>query len=119
MVNTAASRRLTKEYINIQKSPPAFLFARPLENNILEWYERKGPSASQWNLPDMNDITFYLSPKRNCSQPFFFLSSATCHIIRTAFFCVMPIGITFSKVLPRLLTTEANIMVMFIAVMSR
>lgn len=39
MVNNAASRRLTKEYINIQKSPPAYLFARPLENNILEWYE--------------------------------------------------------------------------------
>ncbi|KAF9420883.1 Ubiquitin-conjugating enzyme E2 6 [Podila epigama] len=44
MANNAALRRLTKEYINIQKSPPAYLFARPLEKNILEWhYVLKGP----------------------------------------------------------------------------
>ncbi|KAI9232323.1 MAG: ubiquitin-conjugating enzyme/RWD-like protein [Podila humilis] len=50
MVNNAASRRLTKEYINIQKSPPAYLFARPLENNILEWhYILKGPPETPYH----------------------------------------------------------------------
>jgi ubiquitin-protein ligase len=91
MVNTAASRRLTKEYINIQKSPPAYLFARPLENNILEWYERLESFRSQSNrLPDMNDIPFLLPPKEIAHNPFFSLlplvtSSAlrlSCHANR-------------------------------------
>ncbi|KAF9930576.1 Ubiquitin-conjugating enzyme E2 6 [Mortierella antarctica] len=44
MSTSAAYKRLTKEYINIQKSPPAYLFARPIEANILEWhYVLKGP----------------------------------------------------------------------------
>ncbi|KAG0232088.1 Ubiquitin-conjugating enzyme E2 6 [Actinomortierella wolfii] len=44
MATRGAYKRLTKEYINIQKSPPAYLFARPLESNILEWhYVLKGP----------------------------------------------------------------------------
>ncbi|KAF9184543.1 hypothetical protein BGZ51_003305 [Haplosporangium sp. Z 767] len=44
MATKGAYKRLTKEYINIQKSPPAYLFARPLERNILEWhYVLKGP----------------------------------------------------------------------------
>ncbi|KAF9973406.1 Ubiquitin-conjugating enzyme E2 6 [Actinomortierella ambigua] len=44
MATKGAYKRLTKEYINIQKSPPAYLYARPLESNILEWhYILKGP----------------------------------------------------------------------------
>jgi len=44
MATKGAYKRLTKEYINIQKSPPAYLYARPLESNILEWhYVLKGP----------------------------------------------------------------------------
>ncbi|KAF9435717.1 Ubiquitin-conjugating enzyme E2 6 [Entomortierella beljakovae] len=46
---TGAYKRLTKEYINIQKSPPAYLFARPLESNILEWhYVLKGPPETPY-----------------------------------------------------------------------
>lgn len=33
-----AYRRLTREYMNIMKSPPPFIIAKPLESNILEWY---------------------------------------------------------------------------------
>ncbi|RUS30515.1 ubiquitin-conjugating enzyme/RWD-like protein [Jimgerdemannia flammicorona] len=44
MAMKGASRRLTKEYMAIQKSPPPFITARPLETNILEWhYVIRGP----------------------------------------------------------------------------
>ncbi|KAF9135172.1 Ubiquitin-conjugating enzyme E2 6 [Mortierella sp. 14UC] len=49
MATKGAYKRLTKEYINIQKSPPAYLFARPLETNILEWhYILKGPPETPY-----------------------------------------------------------------------
>ncbi|KAF9349416.1 Ubiquitin-conjugating enzyme E2 6 [Mortierella sp. AD094] len=49
MATKGAYKRLTKEYINIQKSPPAYLFARPLESNILEWhYVLKGPPETPY-----------------------------------------------------------------------
>ncbi|KAG0371230.1 Ubiquitin-conjugating enzyme E2 6 [Gamsiella multidivaricata] len=49
MATKGAYKRLTKEYINIQKSPPAYLFARPLESNILEWhYILKGPPETPY-----------------------------------------------------------------------
>lgn len=49
MATKGAYKRLTKEYINIQKSPPAYLFARPLETNILEWhYVLKGPPETPY-----------------------------------------------------------------------
>ncbi|KAJ2362379.1 Ubiquitin-conjugating enzyme E2 6 [Coemansia sp. RSA 2611] len=35
---TAATKRLNKEYLMIQKSPPEFITAKPLEKNILEWH---------------------------------------------------------------------------------
>ncbi|KAI8348914.1 ubiquitin-conjugating enzyme/RWD-like protein [Mortierella sp. GBAus27b] len=50
MATKGAYKRLTKEYINIQKSPPAYLFARPLESNILEWhYVLKGPPETPYH----------------------------------------------------------------------
>ncbi|KAF9165298.1 Ubiquitin-conjugating enzyme E2 6 [Actinomortierella ambigua] len=49
MATKGAYKRLTKEYINIQKGPPAYLYARPLESNILEWhYVLKGPPATPY-----------------------------------------------------------------------
>ncbi|CAG8577607.1 6996_t:CDS:2 [Paraglomus occultum] len=38
MATKAATRRLTKEYAAFQKNPPPYLLAKPLENNILEWW---------------------------------------------------------------------------------
>ncbi|KAG0042271.1 Ubiquitin-conjugating enzyme E2 6 [Gryganskiella cystojenkinii] len=50
MATKQAYKRLSKEYVNIQKSPPAYLFARPLESNILEWhYVLKGPPATPYH----------------------------------------------------------------------
>ncbi|KAI8880354.1 UBC-like protein [Backusella circina FSU 941] len=38
MATKGAYKRLTKEYINIQKNPPPFITAKPSESNILEWH---------------------------------------------------------------------------------
>jgi ubiquitin-conjugating enzyme E2 J2 len=44
MATVAAIRRLTKEYKAIRLSPPDYLIAKPLEDNILEWhYVLTGP----------------------------------------------------------------------------
>ncbi|KAI8099112.1 ubiquitin-conjugating enzyme/RWD-like protein [Halteromyces radiatus] len=44
MATKAAFRRLTKEYMELQKNPPPYIVARPVENNILEWhYVIQGP----------------------------------------------------------------------------
>jgi len=38
MATAAANKRLTREYQNIQKSPPPYIVAHPSEQNILEWH---------------------------------------------------------------------------------
>ncbi|RKP27099.1 ubiquitin-conjugating enzyme/RWD-like protein, partial [Syncephalis pseudoplumigaleata] len=44
MATAAALRRLTKEYMSIRASPPDYLIAKPLEQDILEWhYVLTGP----------------------------------------------------------------------------
>lgn len=49
MATKAANKRLTKEYLALQRTPPPFIIARPLESNILEWhYVIRGPSDSPY-----------------------------------------------------------------------
>ncbi|KAJ1820284.1 Ubiquitin-conjugating enzyme E2 6 [Coemansia sp. RSA 2611] len=44
MASKAASKRLAKEYLMIQKSPPDLIVAKPLDKDILEWhYIMTGP----------------------------------------------------------------------------
>ncbi|CAO3593868.1 unnamed protein product [Absidia cylindrospora] len=44
MATKSAYRRLTKEFMELQKNPPPYIVARPVENNILEWhYVIQGP----------------------------------------------------------------------------
>ncbi|EGD99032.1 ubiquitin-conjugating enzyme E2 [Trichophyton tonsurans CBS 112818] len=38
MATKAATKRLTREYQNIQKNPPPYIVAHPSESNILEWH---------------------------------------------------------------------------------
>lgn len=38
MASKAAYKRLSKEYLAMQKSPPPFIIAKPTEENILIWY---------------------------------------------------------------------------------
>ncbi|KZT25177.1 UBC-like protein [Neolentinus lepideus HHB14362 ss-1] len=47
MASKAAYKRLTKEYVNMQKEPPPFVWAVPDEKNILTWnYIIRGPPDS-------------------------------------------------------------------------
>ncbi|KAJ1792778.1 Ubiquitin-conjugating enzyme E2 6 [Coemansia sp. RSA 2399] len=49
MASKAAYRRLTKEFLVIQKNPTPFITAKPLETNILEWhYVLTGPPDTQY-----------------------------------------------------------------------
>jgi len=50
MATKSAYRRLSKEYLNIQKSPPPYLIAKPLDSNILEWhYILRGPPDTPYH----------------------------------------------------------------------
>lgn len=49
MATPAATKRLTKEYISISKSPPPYIVAHPSEANILEWhYILTGPENTPY-----------------------------------------------------------------------
>ncbi|KAF8318733.1 UBC-like protein [Clavulina sp. PMI_390] len=49
MASKAASKRLSKEYVAMQTSPPPFVFASPDEKNILTWnYIIRGPPDSPY-----------------------------------------------------------------------
>ncbi|KAI8098419.1 ubiquitin-conjugating enzyme/RWD-like protein [Gilbertella persicaria] len=49
MATKGAYKRLTKEYLAIQKNPPPYIIARPLESNILDWhYVITGPPDSPY-----------------------------------------------------------------------
>ncbi|KAJ6471877.1 UBC-like protein [Mycena sanguinolenta] len=47
MASKAASKRLSKEYVTMQREPPPFVWAAPEEKNILTWnFLIRGPSDS-------------------------------------------------------------------------
>lgn len=49
MATPQATKRLTREYASIQKSPPPYITAHPSEANILEWhYILTGPPATPY-----------------------------------------------------------------------
>tara|TARA_R110002003_G_scaffold290_7_gene18579 strand:+ start:3301 stop:4146 length:846 start_codon:yes stop_codon:yes gene_type:complete len=49
MATPAATKRLTKEYVAISKSPPPFIIAHPSDSNILEWhYILTGPPETPY-----------------------------------------------------------------------
>ncbi|KAL6706616.1 Ubiquitin-conjugating enzyme E2 6 [Coniothyrium glycines] len=49
MATPAATKRLTKEYASITKSPPPYIVAHPSEKNILEWhYILTGPPETPY-----------------------------------------------------------------------
>ncbi|KAG2212729.1 hypothetical protein INT47_000706 [Mucor saturninus] len=49
MATKGAYKRLTKEYMALQKNPPPYITAKPLESNILDWhYVIQGPPDSPY-----------------------------------------------------------------------
>ncbi|SAM00517.1 hypothetical protein [Absidia glauca] len=50
MATKSAYRRLTKEFMELQKNPPPYIVARPVETNILEWhYVIQGPPDTPYH----------------------------------------------------------------------
>ncbi|KAK4514105.1 uncharacterized protein ATC70_006113 [Mucor velutinosus] len=50
MATKGAYKRLTKEYMAIQKNPPPYITAKPLESNILDWhYVITGPPDTPYD----------------------------------------------------------------------
>ena len=50
MATKAATKRLSKEYQQIQLDPPEFAIARPSDSNILEWhYIITGPPETPYH----------------------------------------------------------------------
>ncbi|KAF2111862.1 ubiquitin-conjugating enzyme/RWD-like protein [Lophiotrema nucula] len=50
MATPAATKRLTKEYATISKSPPPYIIAHPSDHNILEWhYILTGPPDTPYD----------------------------------------------------------------------
>lgn len=62
MATKFAYKRLTKEYMNIMKSPPPFIIAKPLESNILEWhYVITGPPDSPYHNGEYHGVLIFPS----------------------------------------------------------
>lgn len=62
MASKAAQKRLTKEYIAMQKEPPPFVWAVPDEKNILTWnYLIRGPPDSPFAGGEFHGVLLFPS----------------------------------------------------------
>jgi len=60
MASKAAHKRLTKEYLAIQKNPPPYVLAKPLESNILEWhYVIRGPPDTPYYNGEYHGVLLF------------------------------------------------------------
>ena len=60
MASKSSIKRLTKEYQQIQKSPPPFITAHPSEDNILVWYYLiEGPPDTPYYGKSKSHFTSY------------------------------------------------------------
>ncbi|EGO20551.1 hypothetical protein SERLADRAFT_351869 [Serpula lacrymans var. lacrymans S7.9] len=62
MASKAAQKRLTKEYVSMQKEPPPFVWAVPDEKNILTWnYLIRGPPDSPFAGGEYHGVLLFPS----------------------------------------------------------
>ncbi|CAK5279294.1 unnamed protein product [Mycena citricolor] len=62
MASKAAYKRLTKEYVTMQKEPPPFVWAAPDEKNILTWnFIIRGPSDSPYAGGEYHGVLMFPS----------------------------------------------------------
>ncbi|KAJ7498179.1 UBC-like protein [Mycena galericulata] len=62
MASKAAYKRLTKEYVTMQKEPPPFVWAAPDEKNILTWnFLIRGPSDSPFAGGEYHGVLLFPS----------------------------------------------------------
>ncbi|KAF0497663.1 UBC-like protein [Gigaspora margarita] len=60
MATKAAYKRLTKEYLAVQKNPPPYMIAKPLEKNILEWhYVLRGPPDTPYHNGEYHGVLLF------------------------------------------------------------
>jgi len=60
MATKAAYKRLNKEYITLQKNPPPYLMAKPVESNILEWhYVIRGPPETPYHNGEYHGVLLF------------------------------------------------------------
>jgi len=60
MATKAAYKRLNKEYITLQKNPPPYLMAKPVESNILEWhYVIRGPPDTPYHNGEYHGVLLF------------------------------------------------------------
>ncbi|KAF9779216.1 UBC-like protein [Thelephora terrestris] len=60
MASKAASKRLAKEYILMQREPPPFIWAAPDEKNILNWnYLIRGPPDSPFEGGEYHGVLMF------------------------------------------------------------
>ncbi|OAX39854.1 UBC-like protein [Rhizopogon vinicolor AM-OR11-026] len=60
MASKAAHKRLTKEYISMQREPPPFVWAIPDEKNILTWnYLIRGPPDSPFSGGEYHGVLIF------------------------------------------------------------
>jgi len=60
MATKAASKRLSKEYVAMQKEPPPFVWAAPDEKNILTWnYLVRGPPDSPFSGGEYHGVILF------------------------------------------------------------
>jgi ubiquitin-conjugating enzyme E2 J2 len=62
MASKAAQKRLSKEYVAMQKSPPPFVWAAPDEKNILTWnFIIRGPPDSPYHGGEYHGVIMFPS----------------------------------------------------------
>ncbi|KAF9072373.1 ubiquitin-conjugating enzyme/RWD-like protein [Rhodocollybia butyracea] len=62
MASKAAQKRLTKEFVAMQKDPPPFIWAVPDEKNILTWnYILRGPPDSPFAGGEFHGVLLFPS----------------------------------------------------------
>jgi ubiquitin-conjugating enzyme E2 J2 len=60
MASKQAHKRLTREYLAIEKSPTPYFVARPLESNILEWhYVLTGPKDTPYEGGEYHGVVIF------------------------------------------------------------
>lgn len=60
MASKLAEKRLQKEYMNMQKSPPPFIWASPEEKNMLDWhFIIRGPPDSPYDGGEYHGLIWF------------------------------------------------------------
>ena len=81
--NKISTTRLLREYRKIEKDPPDYITARPLEKNVLQWhYVIEGPPKTPYASGIYHGVLTF-PPGMSCLYLFFSTSSSYLIPLRT------------------------------------